>query len=256
MNENKISVVVITKNEEDMIDGCLASVKWADEIIVIDTGSIDNTNKIALTHKAKIVKCHTPKMDFSAWRNAGLNAAKGNWLFYLDADERATEGLEKEMKSIVENTDYVAYEIPRRNFFLGQEMHYSGVNPDYIKRFFKRNSLKGWHRTLHEDPVINGRMGRLQNSVLHYTHRDITSMMKKTIKWTGIEANLLYNNNHPLVVWWRFLRMMLTKFFERVVKQQAWRDGPIGWINSIFEVFDTFIIYARLWEIQKFTKTS
>ncbi|MFH1601744.1 MAG: hypothetical protein ABIB61_02185 [Candidatus Shapirobacteria bacterium] len=111
--------------------------------------------------------------------------------------------------------------------------------------------MKKWTGKLHERPVYKGNLGYLKNPIKHLTHRDLTSMLEKTIKWTQTEANLLYKSSHPPMAAWRIARMMFTKFWERVIKQGAWRDGTVGWINSIFETFNTFIIYARLWEKQQ-----
>jgi hypothetical protein len=94
-------------------------------------------------------------------------------------------------------------------------------------------------------------MGYLKHDLLHFTHTDLTSMLQKSIAWTDMEARAIHAGNHPPVVWWRFIRMMLTKIWQRLIREQIWRDGTVGWISLIFETFDTFIIYARLWELQQ-----
>jgi hypothetical protein len=94
-------------------------------------------------------------------------------------------------------------------------------------------------------------MGYIKNNLLHFTHHDFESMLKKTNAWTSMEARALFDSKHPPVYWWRFPRMMLTKFFERYFIQQMWRDGIVGFISSLYESFDTFIIYAKLWELQQ-----
>lgn len=249
--KNKLSVVIIARDEEEMIGDCLKSVAWADEVVVIDTGSADKTATIAQKQANRVIELKFTGHDFSGWRNRGLKEARNDWLFYLDADERVTPLLKKEILEAIGKSDFTAYALPRRNFYLGKEMHYGGTWPDYVQRLFQREKLKAWREKLHEHPEFAGKMGKLQNPLIHLTHRDLSSMLVKTISWTEIEAKLLFKANHPPVVWWRILRMMLAKFWERVVKQQAWRDGIEGWINSIFEVFNTFIIYARLWELQQ-----
>lgn len=251
----KLSIIIIAKNEEEIIGDCLKSAKWADEIVLVDSGSSDKTPQIAQKYGAKIISLPSKKLEFAKWRNAGLKAAKGDWVFYLDADERVTPELQKEIEKAIGDTKYVTYAIPRRNYYLGREMHYGGAWPDYVKRLYQKNKLKRWVGKLHEEPVFEGKMGRLKNPLIHITHRDLTSMLTKTIAWTKIEAELLYRAEHPPVVWWRFFRMMATKFFERIIKLNGWRDGTEGWINAIFETFNTFIIYARLWERQNKQKS-
>lgn len=247
----KLSVIIIARDEEEMIKDCLESIKWANEIILVDSGSVDKTIEIAKKYDAKVVNIVSEKMELSRWRNAGLKAATNSWILYLDADERVTPELRKELQDTRNDTKYAAYEIPRRNYYLGQEMRYGGAWPSYVKRFFQKKYLKRWERELHEDPVFEGQLGTLKNPLLHFTHRDLSSMIEKTREWSKIEARLLYQANHPPVAWWRILRIMLTEFWHRGIKLQGWRDGTVGWIEVIFQMFSRFITYARLWEMQQ-----
>ena len=257
-----VSVIVIAKDEEKMIGDCLASVKWADEIILVDSGSADKTIEIAKKCGAKIVNFPFKKLEFAKWRNAGLKAAKGDWILYLDADERVTPELKEEILQAIVATPrrsafahhprsrFTAYEIPRKNFYLGKEVHYGGAWPDYVKRLFLKEKLKYWKKELHEDPIFEGKMGRLKSPFIHLTHRDLSSMVEKTKEWSKIEAKLLDEAGHPPVTWWRILRVMLTEFWCRGIKLQGLRDGVVGWIEVIFQMFSRFVTYARLWEMQ------
>lgn len=261
MIKNKLSVIIIAGNEEDKIKDCLYSVKWASEIILVNTGSTDKTVSIARSNKAKIVDSVSQKPEFSKWRTDGLLAAKGDWVFYLDTDERVTPELKEEILSVIDTKTFSGFEIPRRNFYLGREMHYGGAWPDYVKRLFKREKIIRWENELHENPVLSstgrsasggkGKMGYLKSPMIHITHRDLSSMVEKTRIWSKIEANLLFEANHPPVTWWRILRIMLAEFWCRGIKLQGWRDGTVGWIEVIFQVFSRFITYARLWEMQQ-----
>ena len=248
----KPSVIIIAKNEEQMIEDCLKSVRQlADEIILVDSGSTDKTIEIAKKYSARIISLPTEKLEFAKWRNAGLKAAKGDWVFYLDADERVTPELQKEIEKAIGDTKYVTYAIPRRNYYLGRKMHYGGAWPDYVKRLFFKEKLRYWERELHENPVFDGEMGRLKNPIVHITHRDLSLMVEKTREWSKIEAELLYKTGHPSVTWWRILRIMLSEFWLRGVKLQGWRDGTVGWIEIIFQMFSRFVTYGRLWELQQ-----
>jgi hypothetical protein len=153
------------------------------------------------------------------------------------------------------NTKYAAFAIPRRNFYLGKEMHFGGAWPDYVKRLFFKKKLRYWERELHEDPVFEGEMGKLKNPIIHITHRDLSSMVEKTREWSKIEAELLFKARHPPVTWWRILRIMLSEFWQRGVKLQGWRDGTIGWVEIIFQMFSRFVTYGRLWELQQKRKS-
>jgi len=247
----KLSVVIIAKDEEKMIEDCLESVKWADEIILVDSGSTDRTVTIAEKFGAKIISVPGEKLEFSHWRNQGLKAAKGKWILYLDADERITPELKKEIKGIIKKGEGAAFAIPRRNFYLGKEVRFGGAWPDYVKRFFKKDKLKKWEGRLHEEPVYEGKLKHLKEPMIHLTHRDLSSMVEKTRGWSKIEADLLYQAKHPPVTWWRILRIMLGEFWLRGIKQQGWRDGTVGWIEIVFQMFSRFITYARLWEMQQ-----
>lgn len=250
----KLSVIIITKNEEEMIKDCLESVRQlADEIIIVDSGSKDKTLEIAKKYTDRIFTYKNG--SFSDWRNFGLKKAKGDWVLYIDADERVTTELKEEIKNVVQNpkpkTQNPAYAIPRRNFYLGKEVRFGGAWPDYVKRLFKRDKLAEWKGKLHEEPVFEGKLGHLKEPMIHITHRDLSSMIEKTRQWSKIEAELLYQAKHPPVTWWRILRVMLTEFWERGIKKQGWRDGTVGWIEIIFQMFSRFITYARLWEMQQ-----
>ncbi|OGC92169.1 hypothetical protein A2899_02130 [Candidatus Amesbacteria bacterium RIFCSPLOWO2_01_FULL_49_25] len=241
-----LSVIIITKNEEAMIGDCLVSVKdLADEIILVDTGNTDQTNEIAKSYGAKIIKSNGS--DYSQFRNAGLKNTTGDWIFYVDADERVSPQLRLEVKSIIKPG---VYQIPRRNIYLDKEMHYGGWGNDKVIRLFHKSLLKKYSGELHEQPTYSGQLSTTNHELIHHSHRDLSSMLNKTIEFTHYEARLRLEANHPLVVWWRFLRVMATEFWLRFVKLSAWRDGPKGIIDGLFQVFNTFVIYARVWEMQ------
>jgi len=250
----KLSIIVLAGNEAEVIKDCLQSLNFADELILVLANSTDDTEKIAKTLKLplKIVKTTDQyNRNFSKWRNLGYKAATGDWILYIDADERVTPNLQKEILSTINSADkFSYYVIPRANHYLGKRVRHGGSYPDYVKRLYLKKNFGGYQGYLHEEPVIKGEIGYLKNDLLHYTHRNLSSMLQKTLVWTDMEAEALYQSKHPPVVWWRFIRMMLTKFWQRLIVQQMWRDGTVGWISVIFETFDTFIIYARLWEKQ------
>lgn len=256
----KLSVVIIAKNEEGMIGEAIKSALWADEVLVIDDNSVDKTVNIAKKMGARIV-CSSRQAPFqyAKLRNDSINLAKKDWIFYLDCDERITPALTEEIKNFLRNVSIdvrcldgqiTAYAVSRHNFYLGKRVKYGGSYPDYVKRFFYRPALEKWIGKLHEEPIFRGKLGYLKNSLRHYTHRDLTSMMKKTIEWSKLEAEELYKANHPPATWWRMTRMMLTELWNRGIKLQGFRDGTVGVIEVIFQMYSRFITYARLWELQ------
>ncbi len=246
----KLSVIIITRNEEAMIRDSLVSVQFADQIIVVDTGNTDRTNEITKEFHAEIVK--SAGEDYSQFRNDGLKHVTGDWILYVDADERVTPLLRAEIVNVINKQGkYGAYDIPRTNIFLGKPMTYGGWGGDYVTRLFPKTNLKSWHNKLHEQPDFEGKLSKLHNPLIHFSHRDLASMLDKTLVFTSFESENRLLAKHPPVVAWRILRVMGTEFWYRFVKLQAWRDGLEGIIDGMFQVFNTFIIYARLWERQQ-----
>lgn len=243
-----ITGIVITKNEEKNISECLESISFCDEMIVIDNGSTDKTKEISEKKGAKVFELSTN--DFSKLRNYGLEKANGDWVLYVDADERVTEELVREIKSILISPKFDAYRIKRKNFYLGSSRKNEWPYVEKLERLFKKKSLKGWEGSLHESPIVKGRIGDLENYLLHFSHRDLTQMLSKTIEWSEVEADLRFKNNHPKMSWWRFPRVMLSAFISSYIIQGGWKIGTAGLVESIYQAFSIFITYSRLWELQ------
>jgi len=244
----KISGIVIAKNEENMIADCLDSLSFCSEIIVVDSGSDDRTIEVAKRMGAKVFIFKAD--DFSKLRNFGLTKAKGEWILYVDADERVSPSLREAIIQLTNNpiNEYEGFFIKRKNFYLG---NHEWPYIEKLERLFKRGALKGWKGRLHESPILDGKIGILEGFLVHYTHRDLTSMLKKTIEWSKIEAELRFKAGHPRMNWWRFARVMITAFLGSYIKQGGWKVGTIGLIESIYQAFSMFVTYARLWEIQQ-----
>jgi len=248
----KISVIINAKNEEDFIGDCLESVKWADEaMVLLSQNSCDKTEEIARNFGAKIIWQEAREVDYAAWHNQGLKEANGEWLLWIDADERVTPLLKQELQHAIRNKQCAAYAIPRRNFLLGKELKHGGWFPDYQIRLFKKEKLKMWTGMLHERPEFEGELGKLETPMIHLQPEKIEPALEKSIKWSGIEAKLLFESSHPPVTWWRVLRMGATTIFERLIKKQGFRDGTEGWIESIYQAFHTMIVYLKVWELQR-----
>lgn len=244
---NKISAVILSKDSEDLIPDCLKSVKFCDEIIVVDAGSKDRTLEIAKKNGAKIIS--SEPSDYALSRNLGLKNASYDWILYIDTDERVTAELAKNIKKAISGTlDTVAYKLKRKNFYFG---HHEWPYVEKLERLFKKQNLKEWYGKIHESPTYNGKVGILQGFLLHYTHRDLSSMIEKTMEWSKIEAELRFKANHPAMSWWRFPRVMATAFFDSYIKQGGFRAGVTGLIESMYQAFSIFVTYARLWELQK-----
>lgn len=229
-----------------MIRECLESVEFCDEIILIDSGSKDNTIQIAREFGAKIYSVFD--LNFSRLRTLGFEKASYEWILYVDTDERVTPELAKEIKSAINSNHFAGYKIKRKNYYFGNnEWPYI----ERLERLFRKQNLKGWYGEIHESPAVEGKLGILDGYLKHYTHRDLSSMVKKTIEWSKTEAEIRFKANHPQMAWWRFPRVMFTAFFDSYIRQKGYKAGTIGLLESVYQSFSIFVTYARLWELQK-----
>ena len=244
-----LSVVIITKNEEKRIGVCLESVKWADEIIILDNGSEDKTLSIVRKYTDKIFEVKIP--DFAKLRNLGMEKTKGDWVFFIDADERAGDLLKKEIEVMVTLSDFSAYAISRRNIIFGKEVKYGPFWPDWVIRLIKRSDFEGWVGSIHEQPKFKGKLGYSINSLLHLTHRNIDQTVIKSLEWSKIDAKLRFEKNHPRMSGWRFLRILVSEIFHQGILRRGFFNGSVGTIDSIVQAFSMFITYVRLWERQQ-----
>ena len=247
---SKISAVIIAKDSGKVIEDCIRSLKFCDEIIVIDAGSKDKTVEVAKKFGAKILNFEPD--DYAGSRNLGLKSANYDWILYVDTDERVSAELAREIKKEIKNTKYNAFKIRRKNFYLG---NYEWPHTEKLERLFQKDSLKNWYGKIHESPVVDGKIGTLRGLLFHYTHRDLSSMLAKTIEWSKIEADLRIKAGHPKMNGLRFLRVMITAFLDSYIKQGGWRIGVPGLIESIYQSFSIFVTYARLWELQQEVKS-
>lgn len=230
--KNKISAVIIYGGDFNgkLLESAKKSVSWCDEIILVNG----------------------KKGSFSDWRNEGLKKAKGEWILYLDSDEEITTALRAEVLQTVDSRQpaVFAYAIPRKNIIFGKEFRYSGQYPDYQKRLFKRDSLSKWTGSVHEEPIFDGKISHLKNSIIHHKNMTISQMVDKTNKWSEIEAQLMIDANHPPMNLLRFASVALREFWIKFVKEKAFMDGKIGTIYGIYQVYSKLITYSKLWEMQ------
>lgn len=226
-----ISAIILIGGSYDknLLEKCLNSVSWCDEIVKTKTDDL--------------------KGSFSEWRNEGAVRAKSDWLFYIDTDEEATKDLRDEIEEKIKSP-ISAYAIPRRNKFLGHTMRWGGWYPDYVLRLIKKDKLKGWFGELHEQPLVDGSVGRLKEPLLHDSHRSLSEMVEKTNKWSEIEAELLYNSGHPKMNFFRFCSVAFREFWYRGIVKLGFLDGTVGMIEIIYQMYSRLITYSKLWEMQ------
>ena len=232
MMKKTISAIILIggKYDKNLLEKCLASVSWTDEIVKIETDNL--------------------KGNFSDWRNLGAKRAKSEWILYVDADEEITTSLKEMILQVIGSNEFAAYAIPRRNIFLGHEMHWGGWRPDFVVRLIKKDKLKGWFGKLHEQPRINGTICHLKEPLIHRSHRNLSDMVEKTNEWSEIEAKLLYDSGHPKMNIFRFFSAGFREVWYRGVVKLGFLDGTVGVIEIIYQTFSRLITYSKLWELQ------
>ena len=235
---------------EELINNCLKTVKFCDEIIIIDFSQKGIDKKLINKYKLKVVKANNDS-GFSYLRNLAADRANGVWLLYLDPDERITPILANEIQCIIKNpASKNVYSVARKNYYLGKRFTKAGAWPDRVVRLVKKNSLVKWEGVLHERPTVSGETAKLKEPLIHLTHRSIEQMTLKTLNWSKLEAKLRLDTNHPRMTAWRFWRIMLSSFWDNFVKKKACLDGTEGVIEGLFQMFSQFFTYVRLWEAQ------
>ena len=262
----QLSALILAKNEEDMIEGCLSQLSFADEIIVCDQNSSDKTVEIAKKYTNKILSSNFWQFDKN--RNLLLSQAKGKWVLYVDCDERLTPQLIHEIKNAMKNQKFPeylgpqskssrtrtaecsAFYIPRKNFILGKHVRHGGWWPDFAPRLFKKVNLINWTGHVHESPQINGKFGYLDEPLIHLSGRSLNLMLAKSIKWAKIEADLFYKAGSHKVTAPKVAKAALSEFFRRYITKMGILDGTIGLIEAIYQGLHRAMVLTYLWEIQ------
>lgn len=246
-----ISALILTKNEESLIGDCLKQLDFVDEIIVLDEQSTDKTVNIVRKFTDNII--NSKISNFSKNRNTLKDAAKNNWILYLDADERLSENSISEISLAILEEIHSVYYFPRKNIILGKWLKHGGWWPDYVPRLFKKSHLKTWFGEIHESPKVVGSKGFLKSPIVHLTAPDISRMLTKTIKYAKIEAKLQHEANHPKVNIPKVIFASTREFTGRYLIKLGFLDGTAGLIEALFQAYHAAVVLVYLWELQNHT---
>lgn len=251
----KISFSLIAHNEEKHIKRCLESIKWADEIIVVDCESKDNTVKIAKKYTDKIYKRkNNPNLNIN--KSFGISKTNGEWIFYIDPDEEITSELKSEILNLINNeTEYAAFKIPRLNYYVFGFLKHGGNYPDHQIRLFKRNKAYFPNRHVHERLIVNGKIGKLKNPMKHYPYLTISEYIKKLNFYTDFQVDFWIKTKKKITKFkliYNITFMPLIKFFERFFIKAGFLDGSAGLFAALSNSFTHIISYLKLYE--KFTR--
>jgi len=241
-----LSVIVITKNESQNIAACLESVRWADEIIVVDAESTDETVAIAQQFTQKVFV--RPWQGFAAAKQFAIAQTTHEWILWLDADERVLPELATEIQNVITSKpSHAAFTVARRAYFLGRWIKHSGWYPGRVARLFHKQRAHFNSASVHEGLVINGSVGELRNDLLHFTDPTIYRYFEKYNRYTTLAADELHSKGRHFHLAdvlvrpvWQFIRMYIIRL--------GFLDGVQGLLLALFSSSYVFTKYAKLWE--------
>jgi len=244
-----LSVTIITLNEGKNLRACLESVAFADEIIILDSESQDQTLSIAREFTDQVFQ--EPWQGFARQKNLAQEKAQGPWILNVDADERVTSELREEIQSVLKKgTDFTGFKISRKNFFCGQWIRYGGWYPNYQLRLYRKEAGHFAQREVHEQVVVHGKIGTLEAPLEHFTYDSISDYLKRMDRYSELSAQQ-YLSEGKKVSWLEILFRTKYTFFKMWLLQRGILDGANGFILAILYSYYTFVKYAKLKEKYK-----
>lgn len=247
----KLSVVISAFNEEKKIEDCLKSVYFAQEIILIDNSSSDKTSEIAKKYNAKVfVRENNFMLNIN--KNFGFSKANGDWILNLDADERISPQLQKEILKAVKNPEINGYWIPRKNIIFGKWIEGGLWWPDYQLRLFRRGKGKFPEKHVHEYLKVEGETEKLNSPLIHQNYTSIDQYLYKMLNI--YVPSEIKNRDGIKIQWVDSLRYPVEDFLKTFFLQKGYKDGLHGLVLSLLQAFYMEIVFVKLWEKQGFKK--
>ena len=250
----KISVIINTLNEEKNLPRALASVaKFADEVVVVDMKSDDDTVKIAKKAGAKVYE-HKRTGYVEPARNYAISKASGEWILILDADEKVSSTLKKRLKKILMEPDADYYRLPRQNIIFDKWIKHSRWWPDYNIRFFKRGHVE-WSEIIHSVPTTVGKGLDLEadesNAIVHFHYDSIEQYITRLNRYTTLHAKLLKKDGYKFS-WSDLIKKPTDEFLSRYFQGEGYKDGMHGLALAGLQAFSEFAMYLKLWQEEKY----
>ena len=243
-----LTVAIIAHNAASQIGPCLASVGFADEILVVDSGSTDDTVEVVRRHGGRIETKEW--LGFGRQKQHAVSMARNDWVLCLDADERVSERLAASIRAALAGRRYRAYRMARRNRFLGTWLAHGEGYPDWTLRLFHR-AAAGWSNDdVHEAVLTTVEVGRLDGDLLHDSAEDIATYVAKQNRYTTLHAEALYNQG-VRASHWRLVASPLARFVKFYVLRLGFLDGAPGFAHIVIGCHATFLKYLKLIELQK-----
>ncbi|MGR9088442.1 MAG: glycosyltransferase family 2 protein [Gammaproteobacteria bacterium] len=241
-----LSVIVITKNEARHIGRCLDSVAWADEIIVLDSGSVDDTVEICRRYTDRVYETDWP--GFGIQKQRALDKARGDWILSIDADERVTEALRREIEEAIGNEQTNGYEIPRLSEYCGRRMRHGGWWPDPVLRLFRREKGRFIDSAVHERVVVEGPVGRLKSPLEHEAFVDLEEVLHKVNSYSTLGAGVLYQKGVRSSLGKAVVKALWT-FIRTYFIKASLLDGAQGFMLAVSNAEGAYYKYLKLSEL-------
>jgi glycosyltransferase involved in cell wall biosynthesis len=246
----KLSAVLAVRNEERMLERCLQLLGFCDEIVVVvDDRTDDRTEEIArrFTDRVWVERF----VDFSQHKNSALAKARGEWVLIVDADERITPALAREIQeTLAAEPGELAFNIETLNFFFGGPMRHGGWVEDHV-RLIRREHAQ-YSNKIHEAfDVPAERLGRLREGMWHFSHRTMEENLAKTASFGTVQAREMFEAGAPRVTALTMFRVIVLEFLRRFVRRAGWKDGMPGVVESLYQPFSLFAVYTMLWQLQR-----
>lgn len=251
-----LTVVLYTFNNESEVSACLSSMKNLHaEIIAVDLESTDKTVDMLKKENVKIYT-HRFVTFVEPARNFGMEKAKTDWVFFIDADEQMTPELVDELNRIQEHSSgFTHFKVKRKEIFARKKwLEHGGWWPNYIIRLIHKPSFITWPEAIHSTPQIKGKTGFLEFPLLHYSQNDWSEIVSKTVRFENAEAELLYQAGRPVSTF-IFFRKFSGELFRRLIRDKGYRDGQIGIIESIYQAYSKTITYIFVYEKKKTSRS-
>ena len=243
-----LSIIIITKNEALNIRECIESVNWADEIIVVDSGSTDHTVAICRELTPHVYTHDWP--GFGIQKNRALDYASKDWVLSLDADERVTPELRAEIEAAMREGKAQGYEVPRLSSFCGRFMHHSGWYPDYVLRLFRRGCARFSDNLVHEKLIINSKTEKLKGLLLHYAFENLEEVLHKTNQYSTAGAQMQFQRGRQSSLSGAVLRGVWS-FVRTYVLRAGFLDGREGFMLAVSNAEGTYYRYVKLMLLNK-----
>lgn len=245
-----LSVIIIAKNESTAIGACLDSVAWADERIVLDGGSTDDTVTIA-RHRGARVELAADWQGFGIQKNRVLDLAGGDWVLSLDADEQVGDALREQILAVMANPQAMTcYRMPRSSRYCGRPLRHGGWWPDYVVRLFQRGKARFSEDWVHERLLTEGVVGTLTQPLAHDTYRDLEEALDKANQYSTLGARQAHAQGKRASLLKAFGRGGWA-FFRTLVWRRSFLDGGQGWLLAVTNAHTTFYRYAKLWLLEQ-----